>query len=176
MDDPIWQLLRDVRVVDDRTVAFDFQIANVWAQDFILRGQTIAPVSQYGWLMEMAADMRANLVGANSSERQGFLSAMERYNPITADVVGPYRPDPEAITTTVLMTNPAGYAATQMKFDRIELSGGSAFTAAVLFANGQLDYAPAVLPSATSTATPTPTGTPGAGRYILYLPVMFVNR
>ena len=148
-DHPVWTLLRDVREVDERTVAFDFQIANVWTQHTILRQQVIAPASQYGWLMDEAAEMRAALAGTNSPERHAFLDALQKYNPINADGVGPYRAEADAITSTILTKNAGGYAAGAAQFDQIELAGGNVYSAAVLYSNGELDYAPVLLPSAT---------------------------
>lgn len=148
-DHPIWTLLRNVRAADDRTVVFDFQIANVWAQHAILRGQAIAPASQYGWLMDEAAEMRAGLAGANSPERRAFLEALQKYNPVIADGIGPYRMESDTITSTVLTKNAGGYAAGAAQFDQIELAGGSVYSAAVLYSNGELDYAPVLFPSAT---------------------------
>ncbi len=145
-----WKSMSKVEAVDNMTVKFDVTAPSKLLERLLLV-ERIRPSSVYGQFADMAAPLIAAGKTTGDPDFDAAVSQLTDFRPDKPQSVGPYVIDPTSITdaSIMLVKNPGGLDADQVKFDSVQVWNGETEVVTPLVANGDVWYATHGFPPAT---------------------------
>lgn len=151
MQQPVFDYVEDIKVVDDSTLEFTLKAPTPIAVYWIMRERP-ASSAQYGEVVEEAADLYGKKVSPDSAEAKSLASRIAEIKIDTPIVSGPFTINTTTMTNSQLTLdlNKNGYRADSVGFDTITVHSGSTETITPLVLSGDVHYATDGFPVATA--------------------------
>ena len=151
MQQPVFNYVEDITVVDDATVEFTLREPTPIAVYWIMRERP-ASSAQYSEVVEDAATLFKDKVPADSAEAKALAARIAEVKVETPIVSGPFTINTTTMTNSqlTLELNQHGYRADSVGFDTITVHSGSTETITPLVLSGDVHYATDGFPVATT--------------------------
>ena len=153
LNSPVWDGLKSVEAVDDKTVKFVFDEPSLAAERQILV-EAIRANSVYGDIGDRAGKLISEGVTSDDKAFSDLLTELTEFRPAKYVTSGPYNLTKANISDAraLLTKNPGGFNADVVKFDNVVLWNGETETVTPLVTAGQLWYGTYGFPPATEAA------------------------
>ena len=150
---PVWDGLKRVEAVDDKTVRFVFDEPSYAAERQIMV-EAIRANSVYGSFGDRAGKLIEEGVTSDDKAFSDLLTELTEFRPKTYVTSGPYNLTRNNISDAraLLTKNPGGFNADVVKFDNVVLWNGETETVTPLVTAGELWYGTYGFPPATEAA------------------------